>query len=217
MFTGLADNTNPRSLASRLRRRRLAFFSSLLARVPDPVTILDVGGSLPFWKHAPLPPERQIRITLLNLSAVAASDPSIHSLAADACQIPAHAGAFDVVFSNSVIEHVGGPREQRRMADEVRRVGKRYFVQTPNRYFPIEPHFVFPLYQFLPNAIQVWLLRNFDLGWIRRARSARQAGEIISGIRLLHRAQIRDLFPGADIFEEKLLGFTKSFIAYGGW
>ena len=59
-------------------------------------------------------------------------------------------GAFDVVFSNSVIEHVETYENQRRMAAEIRRVGRRYFVQTPNRHFPLEPHFLVPGFQLLP-------------------------------------------------------------------
>ena len=131
--------------------------------------------------------------------------------------LPVRDRAFDVVFSNSVIEHVGGPNEQRRMAEEIRRVGKRYFVQTPNRNFPIEPHFLFPFYQFLPNTLQVWLLRSFDLGWFRRTPDPARARRAISGIRLLGYREVSRLFPEAEIYEEKFLGLTKSFVAHWGW
>jgi hypothetical protein len=217
MFTRLADNSNPRSLAARLRRRRFALFASLLSTVPLPVRILDVGGTPLFWQMAPLRLDTEVRITLLNLGHSLSADSLIRRSVGDARQIPFRDGAFDVVFSNSVIEHVGGPDEQRHMADEIRRVGARYFVQTPNKRFPIEPHFVFPLYQFLPNAVQVWLLRRFNLGWIRRTPDALEARRTIASIRMLDRNDLVGLFPEAHIYEERLFGLTKSFVAHRGW
>jgi hypothetical protein len=217
MFSRFADNTNPRSLAARLRRRRFDFFVSLLSTLPAPVRILDVGGTAAFWQLAPLASGKDIRVALLNLEHRPSRIAGIDHLSGDARQLPIRDGAFDVVFSNSVIEHVGGPEEQRRMADEIRRVGTRYFVQTPNRGFPIEPHFVFPLYQFLPGPLQVWLLRRLNLGWIRRTPDAEEARQIIGSIRMLDRADMLRLFPEARIYEERLLGLTKSFVAYHGW
>ena len=67
-------------------------------------------------------------------------------------------------FSNSVIEHVP-PQLQSKFAEEVARVATRYFVQTPNRYFPIEPHYQLPLFQFLPKGIRKALNKRFALGW----------------------------------------------------
>jgi hypothetical protein len=125
--------------------------------------------------------------------------------------------SFDIVFSNSVIEHVGDHHDQLRMAEEVRRVGKRYFVQTPNKYFPIEPHFLFPFFQFLPLGLRVRLMQNFHLGWFPKTPERQKAREIVTGIRLLDRCEFRSLFPDATIYDEKVLGITKSFVAYAGW
>jgi 2-polyprenyl-3-methyl-5-hydroxy-6-metoxy-1,4-benzoquinol methylase len=124
---------------------------------------------------------------------------------------------FDVVFSNSVIEHVGSYEDQRRMAKEIKRVGKRYFVQTPNLYFPIEPHFVFPFFQFLPQSVKVWLISHFALGWYGKVTDIEKANELASEIRLLSKKEFLNLFANAKIVEEKFLGLTKSFIAYEGW
>ncbi|HYN82703.1 MAG TPA: class I SAM-dependent methyltransferase [Gemmatimonadaceae bacterium] len=92
-----------------------------------------------------------IRVTLLNTQHQKVSSSRFLSAVGDARFIPQFAtGSFDVVFSSSVIEHVGDYATQRRMADEIQRVGKRYFVQTPNKRFPLEPHFLFPWFQYLP-------------------------------------------------------------------
>ena len=163
-----ADNNSADSLANALRRERFAFFHRLLQTVPRPVRILDVGGTENFWQQMGfLTPEAasSIQIVLLNLTAPQVSSSLVKSVAGDGCSMPQYSdGEFDIVFSNSVIEHVPDRAGQQRMAAEIRRVGRRYFVQTPNRYFPIEPHFLFPGFQFLPVAARAALLRRFDLG-----------------------------------------------------
>ena len=64
---------------------------------------------------------------------------------------------FDIVFSNSVIEHVGDFWKQKLFSSEIQRVGKRYFVQTPSFWFPYEPHTLIPFYQFFPVNIKMLL------------------------------------------------------------
>ena len=100
------------------------------------------------------------------------------------------------------------------MSQEVRRVGKKYYVQTPNRNFPIEPHFIFPFFQFLPVALRVWLLQHFNGGWYSRIPDPERALSEIIPIRLMNKAEFERLFPDAIIFEERFCGMTKSFVAY---
>jgi hypothetical protein len=125
--------------------------------------------------------------------------------------------AFDVVFSNSVIEHVGDLDMQRRMAQEVQRVGRRYFVQTPNYYFPIEPHYLFPGFQWMPLEWRAWLLHHFDMGWSKRKATREEARQSVGSVRLLRKGEFTSLFPEAHVYDEKVYGLTKSFVAYGGW
>ena len=122
---------------------------------------------------------------------------------------------FDVVFSNSVIEHVGTYEDQTCMAREVQRVGKRYFIQTPNFYFPIEPHFLFPFFQFLPVAWKILLVERFNVRY--RYKEIKEALSEARIIRMLTKKELRQLFPGATLYEERFLGFVKSFIAYEGF
>jgi ubiquinone/menaquinone biosynthesis C-methylase UbiE len=123
---------------------------------------------------------------------------------ADGTALPFADNEFPVVFSNSVIEHI--PKElQPAFAQEVRRVGRRYFIQTPNRMFPIEPHYQFPFFQFLPRGVQRWLNRHFTIGWRRRGNW--------EDIELLTARRLRKLFPEAEIRRERVFGLTKSLMA----
>ncbi len=103
------------------------------------------------------------------------------------------------------------------MANEVRRVGSRYFIQTPNRYFPVEPHFLVPGFQFLPLEAKVWLSTHFQLGWRPKYADRVEAGKEVARISLLTQRQLAQLFPEASLYTERFAGMPKSFVAYYGW
>lgn len=218
LIRSLADNSDSRSLATRMRRRRFELFLSLLEGLEGRTEILDIGGTQQFWDLMLGDNPCDIRVTLLNISHQVVSSSRFISAAGDARAMPEFpAKSFDVVFSNSVIEHVGNYENQRCMADEIRRVGKRFFVQTPNKRFPLEPHFLFPWFQYLPLATRAWLVNKFNVGWYKRIPDARAARAEVESIQLLTKRRFRELFPAARIHEEKLAGLTKSFTAIGGW
>lgn len=211
-----ADNTSSTSVATRLRRQRFQILLDMLGDSPR-VTILDIGGRPAYWEMMAEGTglADRLHITLLNIEDNQSEHPHFTTLVGDGRAMPQFAdGQFDIVFSNSTIEHVGEFADQQRMANEVRRVGRKYYVQTPNRYFPIEPHFVFPFFQFLPLATRAWLLQRFNLGWMPRQSSREAALNEVRSIRLLSRAEMQKLFPDANIFEERYLGMVKSFVAY---
>jgi SAM-dependent methyltransferase len=120
----------------------------------------------------------------------------------DALAMPFGAGEFDVVYCNSLIEHVE-PADREKLAAEVRRVAARFFVQTPNRWFPIEPHVLLPLFQFLPRAMR------------RRLWRFGASGEDFHDIHLLGRGELARLFPDARILRERAGPLTKSLMAVG--
>jgi 2-polyprenyl-3-methyl-5-hydroxy-6-metoxy-1,4-benzoquinol methylase len=217
MLKRLADNRDVGSMAVQFRRKRFAFFLSLLSQLERPIYILDIGGTEAYWKTMGLDMDDQVFITLLNLTQDKITLPHITSIVGDARSIQVDNDSFDIVFSNSVIEHVGTFQDQLRMAEEVQRVGKHYFVQTPNKYFPLEPHFLFPFFQFLPLKVRVWLLQNFKLGWFEKTPDLQRAIEIIESIRLLSGQELVSIFPHASLYEEKVFGMTKSFVVYEGW
>ena len=219
LFISAANQSNPRSVAARLRRRRHEFFMQLIAPLPRPIRILDVGGREIYWRQMGFCAEDDCSIVLLNLKDTETSLPNISGEIGDGTSMPQYAaGAFDVVFSNSVIEHLHTWESQVKMANEIQRVGKRYFVQTPNRFFPIEPHFHVPFFQFMPLALRIYLLQHHALGHNNRKLSDdAEAERMAREIRLLSLYDMRRLFPGAKFYKEHVFGVLKSFVAYGGW
>ena len=159
-----------------------------------------------------------VRVTLLNIEHQRVTSEKFVSTVGDARAMPQYSrGSFDVVFSNSVIEHVGSYADQGKMAGEVTRVGRHYWVQTPNKRFPLEPHFLFPFFQYLPLGVRAQMVHRFDVGWYKRIPDLAVARAEVESIRLLTRKRFAALFPEATIHSEKLGGLTKSFVAYGGW
>ncbi len=218
VLKSIADNNSGTSMATRMRRARFSLFLSLLATVKGHVEILDIGGTQAFWTLMTGDDPGDVRVTLLNIDHQPVVSEKFQSAAGDARNMSRFGTkSFDVVFSNSVIEHVGSYADQRRMAHEVMRVGKRYFIQTPNRRFPLEPHFLFPFFQYLPSEVRAQMVHRFDVGWYKRIPDLDAARTEVDSIRLLTKKQFGSLFPGATIYDERVAGLTKSFVAYGGW
>jgi hypothetical protein len=209
-----ADNTNPLSLAAKLRRKRFRLFYNLLRSVPEnSISILDVGGTESFWIQMGFV-DNNVSITLINPEKIETTHQNIKSIIGDGRSMPQFKdGQFEIVFSNSAIEHVGSYEDQLGMAQEIRRVGKRYFVQTPSYYFPLEPHFLFPFFHWLPVTLRAFLVRHFSLGWFKATRDPVSAMELVSGIRLMKSSELQAAFPDAVIWKEKVLGLTKSLVA----
>lgn len=171
--------------------------------------ILDIGGYEFNWTLLPA----QCHVTLLNLSTSGKSDNSFTWIIGDGRHLPFKDGAFDVVYSNSVTEHLGNFNDQQLFADECIRVGRRYYIQTPNKSFFMEPHLITPFIHWLPQRIQRLLLRNFTL-WGLITRPADHYCEVfMQEISLLGERELKQLFPGADIWHERFLGLSKSLMA----
>ncbi|HEX5941584.1 MAG TPA: hypothetical protein VFY66_04870, partial [Anaerolineales bacterium] len=100
MLKKIADNRDEKSLAVQFRRKRFAFFNSLLSRLRRPVSILDVGGAESYWKTMGMNGDDQVFITLLNLTKEHVTLPNITSTVGDALEIKYADNSFDVVFSN---------------------------------------------------------------------------------------------------------------------
>jgi hypothetical protein len=176
-------------------------------------TILDVGGYPQFWQDSPLRAE----ITILNIHVIPDLPDSVSAnfkfVTGDGCKLEYPDKSFDIVFSNSVIEHLGTYANQQAFAAESRRVGGALWVQTPAREFFFEPHLMMPFVHFLPRAIQARLLRYGTVWGLMTKPSPAEVIGFLDEVRLLRFNEMQALFPDCEILREKFMGFTKSYIA----
>ncbi len=218
MLRSLASSDEPTSFANKFRARRFLKFEALVAGFPRPLRILDLGGTNAFWENRGWHERTDVEILTLNLVAEEQRHGNIKPLTGDATNLAEFAErSIDVVFSNSVIEHLFTFENQRRMASEVQRVGKAFWVQTPNFWFPLEPHFHFIGWQWLPVTARVSILQRRTCGWRGPCPDRIKARRLVEEIRLLSEHDMRVLFPGAKVIAERFCGFVKSWTAVGGF
>lgn len=180
----LGDPLDPTSLAFHFRRERIRILLHEFADI-DGMEVLDLGGEPGFWQAIEPKPRR---VTFVNLHPIDSNFdfPSGHIVgdACDSCLLEGH--RFDLVFCNSLIEHVGGHERRRRLAINIERLGAHHFVQTPYRYFPIELHWRFPGFQFLPIHTRAALALKWDAGgFTSRDSTWGNAVESVSSVDLL--------------------------------
>lgn len=218
----LTNYNNPNSLGSRMRAKRAGPLLRLIESTYEAqgrVRILDVGGRQEYWRIVPPAwfSQMHIHITLLNLPSDLRREESEHfsHRAGDACDVREFGdNAFDIVHSNSVIEHVGGWDRIQKFAAEANRLAPSHFIQTPYYWFPIEPHYVCPFFHWLPLPWQIALIRRFTLGSRGRASSLADAwSKIADAPRLLDLKTFRLLFPNSTIMKERFFLLVKSMIA----
>ncbi len=215
--TLLASSDQKGSLGDKFRSNRFKFFENLVYKNFEnqfPIRILDIGGMAYFWKDKELLKKGLVKVTLLNLEKEETDIPGLHAVSGDATNLSEFKDkSFDLVFSNSVIEHLYTWENQEKMAKEIIRVGKKYFVQTPNRHFFIEAHYVLPYAQYMPKKLTYFLLTKTKISrgmkW-----TPEQANQYLEEIRLLSIGEMKQLFPNAKMYKEKLAGLTKSVTAY---
>ena len=213
----LADDESPSSLSNILRSRRFRRFEELTATLPRPMRILDVGGTNDFWEKRGWAGRTDVQIFSLNMFPEEQRHENIKPLTGEATNLAQFGdGSFDVAFSNSVIEHLFTLENQGRMASEIQRVGKAFWVQTPNFWFPIEPHFHIPGWQWMPTGMRVSLIRQWRCGWRGPCPDKARARELVTEVRLMTRSELAAIFPGATLIAERV-GLVKSWIAVGGF
>lgn len=204
---------DPNSVRTKLLRRRFKLFCVATSDLASPVKVLDVGGVERFWEIMGACNNPRFEITILNLFKMKPEHTNIKTVVGDARDLTGFAtGEFDVTFSNSVIEHLYTYREQMQMAEGIKKIGRRYFLQTPNYDFPFEPHFMVPFFQYFPKAIRVSMTQHLRLGWFPKAPNKKEAETIVDSVRLMRRCELQAMFPNDIIRVERFLGMPYSLI-----
>jgi hypothetical protein len=217
----LTNYDDRHSFGARLRAKRVRPLLEMIEQVfqeHGSVSILDVGGTEVYWNIIPeaILADKHVKITIVNLPGTLTS--SDHGrftfLSGDGCDLGfLGERAFQIAHSNSVVEHVGDWGRMVLFANELTRVAPRSFVQTPNFWFPLEPHCMTLFFHWLPKPVRVWLILHFDLGHWGKAASIDEAVRTVESARLLSRKMLQELFKDAQIVTERFLGLPKSLIA----
>lgn len=204
------------------RDERLRGIIDNLALSGRPIRILDVGGRRAYWERVGFNflRERNATVDLLNVTAAEIGSTRnesglITSLIGDACALEFADNTYDLCHSNSVIEHVGDLDAMAKFAQETRRIAGSLFIQTPNYWFPVDPHFWrMPMFHWMPRELRVFLLKQLPLSdQGRRIVVPGNAERLVDSVRMVSRRQFERLYPDATIETERFMGLAKSFIA----
>ena len=205
----IADPEEQRSIGTHLRAKRWQIFGRQFPDISQ-MRVLDLGGTAKHWETSPF---RPASVVVVNLLPETSDVDWITPVQGDACAVPdaVRAQSFDLAYSNSLIEHLGGHARRASFADDVRSFAPRHWVQTPYRYFPIEPHWLFPGLQFMPanlraKAIQVWPLSP------AKPRGRAALTDVLE-VDLVSVTEMRYYFPDSTLLRERIAGLTKSLIA----
>jgi len=206
------------------REQRLKRFNKFMNGVTGPIRLIDLGGTVKFWENWGLSERPSFEVTLVNnhdKDKCHADDPirlpNIRRLRADVLTLSAADFAeYDVIFSNSLIEHLPGRELQLKLARAIVDSGQPYFLQTPNKRSPLDPHFPRPYVPFFaayPRSLQARLLSWSALGSSSASPSYDAALTRLENYYPLTTRDVRQLFPQAKILLERPFGVPMSIIA----
>jgi hypothetical protein len=194
------------------RPKRMLLFNSIIKPRQTDV-ILDVGGYYYCWHDSGVDVKVVETVNLTYVEPPSGTTPPVKALVGNGCALPFPDKSYPIVFSNSVIEHVGDWEDQKRFANEARRVGEKLWIQTPAFAFPLEPHCLAPFIHWFPWCIRRFLLRMTPVAFLGRL-PWEEFYRIMKSTRILTKREFRALFPDCEIITERVFGFIpKSYIA----
>ena len=217
MFKLLVNHHKKNSFVNQFRQKRFELLKNGIEKLiqKDRFKIIDIGGDIQYWKNIGWQ-HPACKIHLLNLyeSKVPENETyQFSSSVGNGLSLEYKKGEVDLIFSNSVIEHVGSYQKQQIFANEVRRVSDKYIVQTPSIWFPLEPHSLIPLFQFLPHPIRALLIMTFNINYFPKAKTYKAAIKVSHSTLMFTHKRFKQLFPEAEIQVERFLGIPKSYTA----
>ena len=216
------DPTDPRTIRYRFRRKRFKVVEAMIRQVLSvrgEARVLDVGGRANYWAMLDRNLRDRVVITIVNYQSELEShrgkedDLRLVCKHGDGCNLENYDEcSFDISHSNSVIEHVGSYSNMIRFSKETQRVGRGYYMQTPNFWFPLDPHYGVPFVHWLPDALRISLHSSFNLGYARKT-SYQEALSRVDHCRMVDKRLIRELFSDGHVFSERYMFMAKSIIA----
>jgi hypothetical protein len=218
----VSNSNNKKSISAKARGQRINLFGQLLTECGvKNGKVLDIGGLVDFWRmNAQYLPSGLIKeIDIVNLPSQKLRHEQIGEIKLNIYGGNALDGKslrhehYTVIHSNSVIEHVGNLRSQKNMADVIKNKSDYYWVQTPAKSFPLEPHFYFPFFSYLPLWIQTKLYQNFSLGFMGKEPDWFKARTTCEQTRLLTLRELTLIFDSCGILKERLFMMDKSYVA----
>jgi hypothetical protein len=207
--TKFIDPCHAGSFTYRCRQRRNEEFQRRFPDLTD-MRVLDLGGTAHTWRVSGM---RAGSVTLVNLDHDVESpdEPWMEMVHGDACA--GGFGKYDLVFSNSLMEHLGGHARRQQFAEVIQESASSWWIQTPYRYFPIEPHWVFPGYQFLPFRMRLMICQHRNTLNEPACKDRAEAAELVASTELISATEMRTYFPNSEIWFERIAGLPKSLVA----
>ena len=200
-----------KNLSHRSRTKKFELLNKVFGARPDD-RVLDVGASGEVFLQYSLEdvypfPERIVAggYEAQEILAARRHYPQPQYALFDGCALPFPDQSFDLVFSNAVIEHILRPGRQEQFAREIMRVGKSWFVTTPNFWYPFESHHHLPFFQFLPDAVQ--------MQYNRLLGTHIPKGRVLE-LGLLSARQMQRLFPSGQIAKVRVTFWPETLVAY---
>lgn len=197
------------------RLRRFVEMADAILKRQETCRVIDFGGNRDYWLDLePVWAGRKLSFVLVNLQPERLDDARFEAIQGDCRNMSAFADmSFDIVHSNSLLEHVGRWKDMVATAGEIRRLAPHYFVQTPNYWFPMEPHFRSLFFHWLPEPMRIAKVMRRGLGAFPKAETVDDAARFIEDSNLLDARRFMHLFPDGRLERERVFGLTKSLIA----